>query len=166
LTANHHNLNILWTKIKEVLIITANKTVSCSFQSSEDRIPKPKILTSCYSALTKMNNILLKFRTKLITRSLWPNDHEWALHKETIQQLIEEHKLELAEFPQIITMANVRQIKKQLLTIFKLIYHKARLERRLLEQSQIQHNIKLRYSNYEEDLTKIIDSILNRERKV
>ncbi len=83
LTANRHNLNILWTKIKEVLITTANKTVPSSFKSSDDHIPKPKSLMSCYSALSKLNQILLKFRTKLIVRSLWPVEQEWIKHKET-----------------------------------------------------------------------------------
>jgi len=31
LHANRHNLNVLWTKIKELLVTTANKTVPCSF---------------------------------------------------------------------------------------------------------------------------------------
>src|SRR6266540_4721288 len=71
LKANRHNLNILWTKIKEALITTANKTVSYSYHSADDVLPKSKSLTSCYSALFKLNSILLKFRTKFLTRSLW-----------------------------------------------------------------------------------------------
>ena len=44
------------------------------------------------------------------------------------------------------------------------MYFKARLEQRHMEQQQIQHNIKLRCINYDEDLTKMIDSIFNREK--
>ena len=58
---NKTNLNVLWTKIKELLITTANHTVPCVYRSSEDSLPKPKSLTSCYTALKRLNTILLKF---------------------------------------------------------------------------------------------------------
>ena len=86
------------------------------------------------------------------------------MHNKTVQQLINIHKLEPVDLPLTITATNVRQIKKHLLTIYKLIYQKAQLERRQMDQLQIQHNIKLRCSNYEENLIKMIDSILNREK--
>ncbi len=86
------------------------------------------------------------------------------MHNKTVQQLINIHKLEPVDLPLTIIITNVRQIKKHLLTIYKLIYQKTRLERRQMDQLQIQHNIKLRCSNYKEDLTKMIDSILNREK--
>src|SRR6266540_4170262 len=70
LTANRHNLNKLWTVIKEALIITANKTMPYSYRSPDDDLPKPKSLTTCFSALIKLNHILLKFRTKYLIRSL------------------------------------------------------------------------------------------------
>ena len=165
LPANRHSLNLLWTKIKEVLVTTTNKTVPCSFRSSENRLPKSKSLTSCYTALKKMNHLLLKFCTKLISQSIWPDEHEWAQLSEMVQQIIKEHHLESVVLPTIITMNNVRPLKRQLLTIYKLIYHKVRLEQRHLEQVQMQHNIKLRCFNYEEDLTRMIDSILNRDRR-
>ena len=133
LSANKHNLNILWIKIKEVLINTANKTVPCSFRSSEDNIPKPKSLTTCYTALFKLNHILLKFRMKLINKSLWPDAQEWARSAETVQQILKDYQIDLVSFPDSISTDNVRSVKKQLLVIYKLIYHKARLEKRHIE---------------------------------
>ena len=165
LPANRPNLNLLWTKLKELLITTANKTVPCSYRSAEDRLLKPKVLITCYSALKKMNNILLKFRTKLISRALWPDDAEWSTLKNTIRLVIEEHQLDPLDLPVTITTDNVRPIKKLLLGTYKLIYHKARLERIRIEHSRIQSNIKLRCTNYDQDLTRMIDSILNRERR-
>src|SRR6266540_235960 len=140
LPANRHNLNILWTKLKELLITTANKTVPCSYRSAEDHQPKPKVLTTCYSALKKMNNILLKFRTKLISRELWPGDDEWCTLTNTVRNVIEEHQLEPIDLPFSITKDNVRAVKKMLLDTYKLIYHKARLERIRIEHSRIQYN--------------------------
>jgi len=61
LSVNKHNINILWSKIKELLTTTANKSVLCIYRSSDDSLPKPKTLTSCYSALKKLNPILLQF---------------------------------------------------------------------------------------------------------
>ena len=84
-----------------------------------------------------MNNILLKFRTKLITRSLWPDELEWGLIKDTVRLIIDEHHIDPVEFPDIITKDNIRLTKKLLLNTYKLIYHKARLERRWLEHLQI-----------------------------
>ena len=107
LKANRHNLNVLWMKIKDALIITANKTIPYSFRSAEDDLPKPKCLTSCYSALTKLNNILLKFRTKYITRSLWPDHPTWISHKDTVNQIIREHHLEAIILPSHISADNV-----------------------------------------------------------
>ena len=74
LSANRHNINILWTKLKELLITTANKTVPISYCSSDDIIPKPKSLTSYYSTLKKLNTVLLQFKTKYLNRSLRPDD--------------------------------------------------------------------------------------------
>ena len=165
LSPNRSHLNLLWTKLKELLITTANKNVPCSYRSSEDYLPKPKSITSCYSALKKLNGILLLFRTKYLSRSLWPDVQNWARHEDTIQQIITEHHLNPVTFPGILTDANVRLVKRQLIVIYKLVYHKARLEQRLLEQKQIQHHIQLRCNNYDEDLTKMIDSILSREKR-
>ena len=72
-----------------------------------------------------MNNILLKFRTKLITRVLWPNKQEWTVHIDSVYHITLEHKLEPQRSLRIITTDNVRTIKKQLISIYKLIYHKA-----------------------------------------
>ncbi len=163
-TANRHNLNKLWTVIKETLNITANKTVSYSYRFPDDALPKPKSLITCFSALTKLNHILLKFRTKYLIRSLWPDDTSWLSHKVTIQQLITKHHLDPAELPPTLSADNVHHVKKQLLTMYKLIYHKARLEQRIIEQTQIQRNLQLRCTNYDDNLTRMIDSILNRER--
>ncbi len=84
-----------------------------------------------------MNNILLKFRTKLITRSLWPDELEWGLIKDTIRSITDEHHIDPVTFSDIITKDNVRLTKTLLLNTYKLIYQKARLEHRRLEQSQI-----------------------------
>jgi len=82
-----------------------------------------------------------------------------------IQQITQEHQLDPVTLPSVLTDENARPVKKQLLSIYKTIYHKARLEQRHLEHQQIQHNIQLRCHNYDEDLTKMIDSILNREKR-
>ncbi len=137
LSASWSHINLLWTKIKELLITTANKTVPCSYRSHDDANPKPKSLTTCYTALKQLNRILLQFRTKFITRSLWSNAQKWAIIKDSIQRIISEHQIEPADFPPILSHENVRPVKKQLLTIYKLVYHKARLEQRLLEHKQI-----------------------------
>ena len=165
LTSNKNNLNVLWTKIKELLITTVNHFIPCIYRSSEASHPKPKTLTSCYTALKKLNNILLRFRTKYLSRSLWPDDQQWTLIKDTLHLILSEHHLDPVDFPPILQLDNVKQVKKQLLTIYKEVYLKARLEQRIIEQKQIQHHIQLRCTNYDEDLTKMIDSILNRAKQ-
>jgi len=84
LSANKQSINILWTKIKELLITTANKTIPCIYRSPDDLIPKPKTLTSCYSALKRLNHILLQFRTKYLSHSLWPDASKWSMIKDSI----------------------------------------------------------------------------------
>ncbi len=69
--------------------------------------------------------------------------------------------MNLVDFPPILHADNVRPVKKQLLSIYRQIYLKAHLERRQIEQQQIRYNIQQRCTNYDEDLTKMIDSILN-----
>jgi len=78
------NLNLLWTKLKEILITTANKTVPISYRSSDEIIPKPKALTSCYTLLKKLNVILLAFRTKFLTCKLLPDTTLWTAQRVTI----------------------------------------------------------------------------------
>src|SRR6266540_3489392 len=85
--------------------------------------------------------------------------------KDTLHLIISGHHLDPVDFPPLLCLDNVRHVKKQLLTLYKAIYLKARLEQRLLEQKQIQHHIQLRCTNYDKDLTKMIDSILNREKR-
>jgi len=125
LKANCRNLNVLWTKIKNALITTANKTVPFSYRSADDALSKPKSLTSCYSALTKLNRILLKFRTKYLTCSLWIDQPVWQDNLAMIQNIILEHQLEPVVFPSSLTAENVRPVKKLLLSIYKTIYRKA-----------------------------------------
>jgi len=67
LSANRPHLNLLWTKVKELLITTANKTVLCSYRLPDDIILKSKSLTTCYTSLKQLNRILLQFRTKFLT---------------------------------------------------------------------------------------------------
>ncbi len=74
LPTNRRNTNLLWTKIKEILITTANKTVPISYRSADDPILKPKTLTSCYTALKQLNKMLLQFRIKYINRSIRPDE--------------------------------------------------------------------------------------------
>ncbi len=112
LTSNKKNLNVLWTKIKELLITTANHTVSCIYRSSEDSLPKPKLLTFCYTALKKLNNILLQFKTKYLSCSLWPDDKQWIMIKATLQIFISEHRLDSVDFPSLLQLDNVRHVKK------------------------------------------------------
>jgi len=80
-----------------------------------------------------MNHILLQFRTKFLSRSLWPDAHKWANTQDLLKKIMSENQIELVDFPTVITDENVRQVKQQLLSIYKLVYHKARLEQRILE---------------------------------
>ena len=143
LSPNRHHLNLLWTKIKELLITTANKTVSCSYRSPDDSLPKAKSLTSCFSALKQLNRVLLHFRTKLLSRSLWPNEPTWSRYLAMILRIMAEHKIDPVALPPLLSEDNVKPVKKTLLSIYKLVYHKARLEQRLIEHKQIQHNIQI-----------------------
>jgi len=128
LKANWHNLNILWMKVKDALLTTANKTVPYSFRSAEDPLPKPKSLTSSYSALAKLNHILLKFRTKYISRSLWPDNLTWISSRNTVNLIISKYRLDDIDLSLHISADNIRKVKQQLLSVYKNIYHKAWLE--------------------------------------
>jgi len=112
-----------------------------------------------------MNTILLQFRTKYLSYSLWPDRKNWSLHKATILLIIAEQYIDPVDFPPLLNQDNIRLVKKNLLSIYRKLYLKARLEQRLLEHKQIQHHIQLRCNNYDEDLTKMIDSILNRSKR-
>ena len=59
LRPSHHNLNLLWIKIKELLTVTANQIVSKSYISEGDIISKPKQLVESYAAVKTLNKILL-----------------------------------------------------------------------------------------------------------
>ncbi|SRR6266498_1119744 len=84
LKVNSRNLNIMWSHVKEALITTANKMVSYSYRPATDALPKPKNLTTCYSALFKLNGILLRFRTKYLNRSLWFDEWTWQFNLSTV----------------------------------------------------------------------------------
>ena len=48
--------------------------------------------------------------------------------KATLQVLISEHRLDPVDFPSLLQLENVKQVKKQLLTIYRAVYLKAHLE--------------------------------------
>ncbi len=62
----------------------ANKIVSKSFISPDHHIPKSKQLVKSYAVIKVLNKIMLQFRTKLITKSLWPISKQWKTQSEQI----------------------------------------------------------------------------------
>jgi len=76
---------------------------------------------------------MLQFRTKYLTKSIRPDDTTWQNQLAIIKQIIQEHQLDQVTLPLVLSDENARPIKKQLLAIYKTIYHKAWLEQRWFE---------------------------------
>jgi len=165
LKANRKNLNIIWTKLKELLVHTANKTVPKHNVSPNQIIPKPKQLVDSYTAIKTLNAILLQFRSKLIDQQIWPKGATWAQQQEQIRTIITAQKLDPIDLPDLLCTSNIRPTKRILLRVYKTIYKKAHYEQRQLEQARITHNIKLRCLQYDGHLTQMIDSLLNRTKR-
>ena len=81
--------------------------------------------------------ILLQFCTKIIAQSLWPDAIKWPSHMDTILQIVQEHQLDPIPLPTLLTAHNVKSVKTQLLTLYKIIYKKAKFDQRQLELNQI-----------------------------
>ena len=130
LNANRKNLNIIWTKIKELLVYTANKTVSKHHVSPNHIIPKSKQLVDSYTAIKVLNAILLQFRSKFITRQIWPKGATWAQQQDQIRHIITTQRLDPIDLPDTLCPSNIRPTKSTLLRVYKTIYKKAHYEQR------------------------------------
>ncbi len=128
LNANCKNLNIIWTKIKELLVYTANKTVPKRHVSPDQTILKPKQLVDSYTALKALNEILLQFWSKLITQLIWPKGIKWEQQLDKIQHIISTQKLDPINLPVNLDSSNIRPTKWTLLQLYKTIYKKVYYE--------------------------------------
>jgi len=144
LTATRKHLNTIWTKIKELLVYTANKTVPRRRVSPDQSISKLKQLVDSYTTLKVLNDVLLQFRSKFIIQQLWPKGIKWLQQQEKIHHIISTQKLDQIDLPVTLDSSNIRPTKRTLLQLYKTIYKKAHYEQRQLEHERITHNVKLR----------------------
>jgi len=102
----------MWTKIKKLLLYTANKIVSKSFISLDNIISKPKQLVDSYVTIKVLNNILLQFYTKYIDKSIWLTDSIWVSQITQIQWIIITYKLKQPILLTTLNSININLLKR------------------------------------------------------
>ena len=112
-----------------------------------------------------MNIILLKFRTKRITSATWPLDHEWSIDKIAIESILKEYQLDSYIIPDSINANNIRAIKKVMVEIYNIVYKLTKIQESKLTEEKIKYHINQRCVDYDTNPSKMIDSILNKNKR-
>ena len=85
LTPTSKHINHLWDHIKTLILKVAKSHLLHRWVSQNESNVKPRKIVDHYSQLKKLNVILLKFKTKRIHSSSWPQGVEWSYDITTIK---------------------------------------------------------------------------------
>ncbi len=125
---NRSNLNKIWSHIKTLLITVRKKTVPIKSFSPFSSTHDFKQVLPSHQALSQLNQIMLKFRSKFIRTKLWPDPPTWHHHLFTISNIIWDHHLSPVNFSHILNEQNVKLIQTLLKQLYNSLYKRVDLE--------------------------------------
>src|SRR3990170_2543454 len=160
------DLNFYWTEIRDVILEVASKNIPHHFITNNNRQSTPKELTELRCSIKKLNYILHHFNNKKIKSPYWIYEGDWAQDHVSVLSIIDKHRLhDHSTLSLNVSFSNVKMIKKQIHTILNLLLSKAKLEDNKYVDEQIKSFIQKRCDNLAENPTKMIDSLLNRQKR-
>src|SRR5215216_3996983 len=165
LSSNQTNMNNLWMEVKKAVLDISKSKIPHKWIFSQDREPKPKDLSQYYPLLTKIEKILLKFRSKRLNERLWPIGEEWKRDLNIVATIVKDISYPLDPLPLFLNSSNVREAKKSLNSIYKVLCKLTKMDAKKNTDAQIKSLIGKRCDQLESQPGKMIDSILQRKKR-
>ncbi|CAJ0767522.1 8346_t:CDS:2, partial [Entrophospora sp. SA101] len=161
----HHDLNRMWDAVRNTLIKTAEKTIPKRWVSESFKYIKSKELIKNYSYLRKVNKILIKFNNIKIYNDKIPSQTEWNKDIKILNNIINNGKFEELQIQERIHNGNIKQIKKDIKQIHKLLYTLCQIEEDKWREAQIKFFSLKRCNNFNLEKGKFISSCLERSKR-
>ena len=121
-------MNKLWMEIKTAILIISNAKIPHKWIFTCQRTPSPKEISKYYPLLTKIEKILIKFCSKRINQKLWPIGEEWKKDLNKINKISNNIKYTLDPIPDFIDVSNVRNIKKSIISLYKVLHKMTKID--------------------------------------
>ena len=142
-----------------MILSYAKATVPHKWINKGENNIKPQNIVSMYAHLKKLNYIIPKFNLKRITSNCYPQGIEWFEMYHTILNICQETNIETT-LTSYIDSNIVKDIKVELKRIYTLLYKLSKVEENKLTNDKISHCIQQRCIDYDTNLSKMINSIL------
>src|SRR3954447_25554977 len=120
------NMNTLWTNIKEAIVASNKQCIPQVWITPQDLYKERYDHPDSQIAINKINSIILMFKERLIQQNKWPSVSNWTQIKDTIQKIITNMKLPLQVLPSMLSISNIRMVKRQLKEIHVSLFHLAK----------------------------------------
>ena len=164
LTPTLTNMNSLWTIIKPMILSASRKEIPhiwiTPIQKAKQLYDTPDSLV----ASKKVGSILLIFKQRLIQQNLWPIDIVWSQCVTNLNKIIVKMKLTPCTFPTSLNIYNVVSVKSSIKDIYRSLVTLAKNDIMKLKETAIQQLVDKRCDDLLHDTSKMIDSILNRNK--
>ena len=90
---------------------------------------------------------------------------KWIIDKNIVETILIECQITGFQLPHVIDINNVKQTKKIMLDIYNMIYKLTKLQETQLTEERIKFHINQRCVDYDQDPSKMIDSILSKHKR-
>jgi len=165
LPTNRRNMNILWIDIKAA-VLAANKCVIPQvWISPQQKDKRPFDQPPSFFAARKVGSFLLRLKDSNLQTNRWPEPLEWSHIKNNMDKLITDLKLPTCSFPLALQPDNINDIKIKIKDLYKSLIALAKIETQKIQELTIKSFINKRCDNLQDDLSKMIASILNQKKR-
>jgi hypothetical protein len=169
LTKEHVNVNDLnrtWALINHALIKAAYKKIPSEIKKKTNKSNRPKLLLNTLSLAKYLIRVVLKIN-KILKGKSELEIIDWIKIKEKIIKIKEKHNLEFdeEELGNPTNTTDLRTIKTKLLELNKILRTKYKIEESIYIEQQIKECSDKRCEYIVEKQSKMIDSLLEREKK-
>jgi ribonuclease HI/endonuclease/exonuclease/phosphatase family metal-dependent hydrolase len=164
---NNVDLNKTWALINQALIQAANKKIPSETKKKINKSSRPKLLLNTLSLAKHIIKIVLTIN-KVLKGKKAEDDIDWTAIQEKMAKIKKKHDLNFDEkcLTKPSNQQEFKEIKKKLLELNKLLRAKYKVEEAIHTEQQIKDCSERRCEYIVEEQSKMIDSILEREKKV
>src|ERR1700722_19892878 len=157
-----HDLNRLWDILSISILKSAKKCIPRSWSSSHSNRRIPDDLAKLYSHLSAINRILLYFSKSRLALGTTPGYFKWQIHRSGALKLGAHYDGLTLSLPVNPSDLPPERLKFMLRSLKAVIKVKCRLAEQQWASEQISLYTSLRCDNYSIDISRFIDSALER----
>jgi len=161
------NINDLWSHIRDSIIQAAKDNIPCRNIANTNVIRRSKDLIKIYRVLKRLQRIYRKLKHKtLSTYSEWcETQSSWREERRLIRRYAISHQYDCATLSGIIHEHNIEEIRKSLHGFIQALIIKANFGERQHKKNSVNEAIKRRCEDLEKRQSRMLDSILDRDKR-